>query len=194
MNSLDYILAARVPNLVASMGFGPWEIWRQGLEEPGEFSKIVVLSRHTDATLMQEHGVVVMEDSMRELQKHLPIWMKASGRVLITGLGLGCVVRGLLKNPRVESIDVVEIDSHIIRILWPEFSQDPRAKIHHGDATKIKWPAGTRWDYAWHDLWMEGDGLQVAHAKMMVDLDRVVKYQGAWAFPREFKRGFSTIG
>jgi hypothetical protein len=51
---------------------------------------------------------VVMEDSPRELRRHLPIWMHAHGRVLVTGLGLGCVVRGLLASPHVEYIDVAK--------------------------------------------------------------------------------------
>jgi spermidine synthase len=50
-----------------------------------------------------------MEDTLSELRRHTPIFMRAKGRLLVTGLGLG-VVRGLLAKPEVEHIDVVEID------------------------------------------------------------------------------------
>jgi spermidine synthase len=162
----------------------------------GEFSQHTVLTRWTMASLHLRHGEVVMDDSYRELRRHLPIWVRASGRVLVTGLGLGCVVRGLLHNQRVESIDVVEISEQIVEHCGAEFLDEPRVRIHVGDAMKMD--LSGRWDFAWHDLWKEdepGDsGLQVLHGELMLKLRKRVRHQGAWSFPREFKRAFATIG
>jgi hypothetical protein len=132
-----------------------------------------------------------MEDSAPELRRHLPIWMRASGRVLITGLGLGCVVRGLLANPQVSYIDVVEIDADILRVIGKEFRKSSRIKLHHRDALTIEFPKYKKWDYAWHDLWMEegNSKLQVLHAELMARFRERVRYQqGAWAFPRDMKK------
>src|SRR6185295_15069938 len=66
------------------------------------------LYRLTDATLHHDPpGEVVMEDTPFELQTHLGFVMHARGRVLVTGLGLGCVIRGLLANPSVEHITCI---------------------------------------------------------------------------------------
>jgi hypothetical protein len=39
-----------------------------------------------------------MNDFPQELKKHLDFVLRARGRVLVTGLGLGCVVRGLYRE------------------------------------------------------------------------------------------------
>lgn len=199
MTPADYLQAARVPDSVQPQKFGLWEIKRvpitgiATLFEIG-WSDYTLLFRTTAATLHNCVGEVVMEDSKRELERHLPIWLAAHGRVLITGLGLGCVVRGLLANPDVEHIDVVEIDHQIIKVMRPEFAGNPRVTIRHGDALKVTWPAGTKWDCAWHDLWTE-DGamaLHLSHCKLMLAYRDRIQNQGAWQLPRLIKRRWPT--
>jgi hypothetical protein len=196
-----FINAARVPESLKPQAFGPWVIKRMA-PNPAKVSAFAVLSfqlqvgfpsqtlllRHSWATLHRADGEIVMEDSRRELQKHLPIWMKAKGRVLVTGLGLGCVVRGLLANRDVEHITVVEIDKQILRVVGHEFSSNPRVRLIHGDALTI--PLCERFDFAWHDLWTDGDThLQILHAKLFDRCRDKVEIQGAWQFPRHLKRG-----
>jgi hypothetical protein len=194
-----YLEAARVPATVPTGRFGLWTIERlkspppalclAAGEPPVGWDTYTVLRRVTMENLHQD-GEVVMEDSRRELRRHLPIWLAAHGRVLVSGLGLGCVVRGLLASPRVEHVDVVEIDGHIIDAIGPEFVGDPRVAIHHGDALTFEWPSGAGWDAAWHDIHSD-DGfgrLQVLHAELMVRYQRRVGRQGAWMFPRFAKR------
>lgn len=203
----DFIRAARVPHSIKPGDYGPWTIERRQANDSilaemtprarsvlasvgygmVGFPDYTLLRRHTIATLQQNGGEVVMEDSWRELQRHLPIWLEAKGRVLITGLGLGCVVRGLLLNPEVEAIDVVELDPRIIALTKPTLD-DPRVMIVQGDALKVAiWG---EWDYAWHDLWCEpsADGssrLQMLHAALMAKYRDHVRFkQGAWMFPR----------
>lgn len=184
-----YLRAARVPESVQPQEFGLWEIKRQTLDGVAAYMagsrSMTVLCRWTEATLQNPAGEVVMEDSHRELCRHLPIWFAAHGRVLKTGLGLGCVVRGLLAKPEVEHVDVVEIDADIIRVIGPEFDGNPRVTIHHADA--LTWDFGERrWDFAWHDIWTEGnDHLQVLHAQLIARYGpAVAAKQGAWMLPR----------
>jgi hypothetical protein len=204
MTPAEIMRAARVPPTVPPQAFGPWTIERRLARDSilGDFDLVgaddyTLLRRHTMATLHLEGGEIVMEDSVRELSKHLPIWLAARGRVLKTGLGLGCVVRGLLTNPAVEHVDVVEIDAHIVRVIGAEFAGDPRVTIHHADA--LEWDFGDRrWDYAWHDIWTEGNaGLQALHMKLIMRFwDAVGRNQGAWAFPRVAHRAaaFRLLG
>jgi hypothetical protein len=207
----DYMAAARVPHSYEPGSFGLWTIERRKAGESVLFEDIedrglpygqvgwpdyTLLRRITLAGLHLEHigGEVVMEDSQRELRKHLPIWMKARGKVLVTGLGLGCVVRGLLAKPDVEAIDVVEIDAHIIRKFGPEFERNPRVTLHQADA--LSWDfEGQCWDYAWHDLHsFDETHLDLMHIELFnrfmpaVPLER----QGAWAFPRSIARLLGT--
>lgn len=203
MKPADFIRAAKCPAWLPTGTFGLWRIERKaleftlnvppdiaarmGLERPPTIYQ-TILWRTTAATLhLVSEGEIVMEDSPTELMKHLPIWMMARGSVLVTGLGLGCVVRGLLANPAVDHIDVVEIDATIIRLIGPEFFGNKRVKIHHGDAIEIEFPPERRWNFAWHDLWTETGGrphLQILHAMLYMRFKDRVGHQGAWAFPR----------
>lgn len=210
----QYLAAGRVPHTVQPQRFGLWSIERRkagesvlfelGMDIGLPFGAVgwpdyTILRRQSAATIHLELGEVVMEDSRRELRKHLPIWMAAKGRVLKTGLGLGCVVRGLLINPAVEHIDVVEIDPDICRVIGPEFLDNPRVTIHLADA--LTWDFGSRrWDYAWHDLHaFDDDSLQLMHGRLLVRYMNAVadgrpRRQGAWAFPRGVGRLAKLIG
>lgn len=202
MTPADYLRAARVPASIACpQEAGPWTIRRTkiGPLERGvpaivritgpDRESFVTLERWTDATIHQGRGEIVMDDGDRELRRHLPIWMAARGHVLKTGLGLGCVVRGLLAKPDVERITVVEIDPDIMRLVAPWFAVEPRVEIIHADALTWEPPTGVRFDYAWHDIWCEGNkGLQRLHMQLVARLRDRCGPQGAWAFPREFKR------
>lgn len=148
----------------------------------------------TLATMMDKHGETVMNDYPDELKKHLQFIMRASGRVLVGGLGLGCVVRGLLARGAVESIDVIERSEAVIRLCGDSIA-DPRVKIHKRDALHgfIK---GGPWDFAWWDLHSD-DGephLQVTHLKLISEFrHRVRNLQGAWAMRRQDRRALSGI-
>lgn len=192
-----YLHAARCPPTLEPQTFGLWTIEHRE-RPPGEPAGAIfaalcggdrqtVLSRVTEATMHLESGEVVMDDSLMELRRHLPIWLAAHGRVLITGLGLGCVVRGLLASPAVERIDVIELDREILERVGGEFAGNERVRLHHGDALTCKMP-GRRWDFAWHDIWCEGDGLQLLHAKLIARFRSRCGRQGAWMLPRFVKR------
>lgn len=190
MKPSDYLAAARVPRTLLPQTFGVWTIERRMLDgvlqhAMGGWKEYTLLTRPSMATIHLERGEIVMEDSRRELRKHLPIWLAAAGRVLVTGLGLGCVVRGLLASPRVDQIDVVEIDKSIIRVVGAEFAGNPRVTLHHADALTFEDPLEAGWDYAWHDLWTDGDEhLQRLHMRLFLRFSGQCKHQGAWAFPR----------
>lgn len=97
--------------------------------------------------------IPVMSDTPSEIIEHRPAFKGARGRVLITGLGLGCLPHGLLTSDRITRIDIIEIDPDVIA-LTGKYLTDPRVHIWQGSAAdESVVPADLRWDYAWHDIW-----------------------------------------
>ena len=209
MDCSAYIAAARVPLKLTPQAFGDWVIERKRQEDFNDcraklifatrvaFSHYTLLKKLSLARLhLTDPCEIVMEDSQEELRKHLPIWRNAQGSVLVNGLGLGCVVRGLLANPRVERITVLEKDKSILRIVGHEFASNPRVELILGDA--LKFPLkGRRWDYAWHDIHVfDGDKphLSVLHAQLIIRSISHVGRQGAWGMPRWWVRKMRQHG
>lgn len=200
--ALDYLAAARCPLSLEEQEAGLWYIERRHWKTPDAQALVgwpwhTALMRWTDKTIHLGAGEIVMEDSRSELSKHLPIMMSASGRVLVTGLGLGCVVRGLLHNPAVEHVTVIEIDPRVWMMVAPQFVGNPRVEIIKGDALSIEIAPTARWDFAWHDIWTDGDtNLQVLHARLIKRFADHVNptRQGAWGFPKIAKRVLAHSG
>ncbi len=133
-------------------------------------------------------GYTVMDDSDRELSRHLQAVKHAKGRILKTGLGFGCFVRMCLTKPEVEHIDVIEINANIIKHFGAEFEDDPRVTIHHCDALDFE-PGNRHWHLGWHDIYTEGNGgLQLRHGTLIKKSYPNCDTQGAWAFPRFLRR------
>jgi hypothetical protein len=167
--------------------------WRYGLMNAHERCGVAHLSHvcvHGLHTVNDDGygGYTVMEDSDAELSRHLQAVKFASGRILKTGLGLGCFVRMCLTKEDVQHIDVVEIDASIATHFGAEFKDNPRVKVHLADA--LTWdPGDRRWDLAWHDIYCAGnEGLQHLHMQLITRYQKHAQVQGAWNLPRWIKR------
>lgn len=143
-----------------------------------------------------------MEDTHFELQTHLDFVMRACGSVLVSGLGLGCVVRGLLTNPNVHHVTCIENSRDVLKLVAPHMPKD-RLTIVEADA--LEWTAknNERFDFAWHDLWTDRDNgeppLDHWHAQLLMNCRGTASVQGAWSFDRNIKkslvrRGFQIVG
>lgn len=167
---------------------------------PGNYT---FLWRLTDDTLYSDPpGEVVMEDTPFELQTHLGFVMRAYGTVLVTGLGLGCVVRGLLANPAVEHVTCIENSKDVLELVGRHM---PTERLTIVEADALEWTAknNIRFDCAWHDIWADRDNgephLDILHSRLLLNCRNAIKKQGAWAFDRRAKtlmtkRGFQWIG
>ena len=123
----------------------------------------------------------VMSDTPAELNDHLQFLYQAEGKVLVNGLGLGLVVKGLLLNPKIVHIDVVEISSDVISLVWPTYASEPLVHLYQADAFSMTWPQDAQWDFAWHDIWSDicTDNLPEI-TKLKRKYARRVGWQGAW--------------
>lgn len=76
----------------------------------------------------------------------------ATGHVLVSGLGLGMVIKALLLKSDVDSITVVELEADVIALVADHYA-DTRLRVVHGDA--YRWKPDRRFDWAWHDIWAD---------------------------------------
>ena len=199
-NVEDFLKAMRADSIPAGEK-GLWNIRKFKIEKfilspdknkvitPGNYTQ---LSKVTWASI--HLGVeCVMADYDAELFTHMNFIQKARGRVFVSGLGLGCVLRGLLLKDDVTRIDVVEKNQEVIDLVCPFVSKYERLNLRKMDVLKIKLN-GESWDYGWHDISTDGNkGLAKKHAAIIAMLHSRIKQQGAWNFPRELKRYFSLI-
>lgn len=109
--------------------------------DPGTYKRLIV------------DGVLMMSNTPMEYYSNNWIIKWGRGRILINGLGLGCVLTALLKKPEVTEIWVVEKDPDVIKLVWPTFASDPRVKLIEADALEYMPPKGEMFDYVWHDIW-----------------------------------------
>jgi len=154
------------------------------------------LLRWTTKSIYQGERELVMADHWHECKTHLEFILKAKGDVLITGLGLGCVVRGLIAHRQTTSITVIERDKAVLRLVGRYLPT--RVKLIHADVRDWMTSSYEQYDYAWHDLCQDPDledrHLQVTHAEVMYGLEKRIRHQGAWKFPRSFRRIFEAKG
>lgn len=143
--------------------------------------------------------VPIMSDTPAEILEHAHALEHATGKVLITGLGLGVVINALLAKPDVEHITVVEIDRDVIELTARYYEDDPRVQIVNMDALAFakRYPSwhgrNVRFDYAWHDIWshiasrnLNDDSLAehgISYATMFQAYRPFTERQGAWGYP-----------
>ena len=128
-----------------------------------------------------------MSDTRAEIREHYPLFDriarlqgKRTVRLLVNGLGLGVAVAGALTFPAVAHIDVVELNPEVAELVG-QFLPAGKVSIHVADAHKITWPAGVRWDLAWHDIWPTiSDENLPAMRQLHHRYRRHVRWQGSW--------------
>ena len=81
---------------------------------------------------------------------------KASGKVLVGGLGLGLITFSLDLNPFVEEVDIIELNKDVIKLVKP-FVPKRKIKIRQGNVYDFKW-FKKDYDTIILDLWVRGEG------------------------------------
>jgi len=129
---------------------------------------------------LTRNNKTIMSNTPAEMRDQSHFIHKAKGRVLINGLGLGCVLAEVLKKD-IESVTVIEASEDVIKLVAPFFKDDPRVEIIHTDAYEWKPPKGVRYNAVWHDIW---DNLCADNLPEMAKLHRKygkrTDWQGSW--------------
>lgn len=126
-----------------------------------------------------------MSDCPAEISDHLSFIARASGTVLVNGLGLGVVLQALLRKPDVKHLTVVELEQDVINLVAPHYYKmfgTSRLNIVCDDAFKFSPPRGVVYDAVWHDIWRDisidnYDGIKRLNRRF----GRWCKYQAYWA-------------
>jgi hypothetical protein len=134
---------------------------------PGWYKRLVV----TDKDGIQD---TMMSNTPAEISDFMVWANKASGHILINGLGLGVLVTYLLTRPQVESITIIENSQDVVNLVVPYFD-DPRLRVVYADAFTWEPEPGERnfWDIVWHDIWL---GISSDNLPEMREL--LAKYEG----------------
>lgn len=132
-------------------------------------------------TRLMRGSTVVMSDTPDEMRGHEMFVRKATGNVLINGLGIGMVLKNVLAKEDVKSVVVNELSEDVIELVAPYYKDD-RLTINHVSAFNYKPPKGLKFDAIWHDIW---DYICTDNLEEMKKLHRkygryCTGYQGSW--------------
>jgi hypothetical protein len=133
--------------------------------KPGTYKKLTCKGRG-----------IIMSNTPAEIRDHNYFIYKATGSVLINGLGLGVVLKAILAKPEVTSVTVIEKEEDVIKLVAPYYT-DPRVTIIHADAYEWKPAKGIKYDYVWHDVW---DNICTDNLEGMGKLHRKYGRRTAW--------------
>ena len=136
-------------------------------------------------TRLMRGGTVVMSDTPAEVSDLKYIEWRAKGNVIIGGLGMGMAVEIALSKPEVDHVTVIEISPDVISLVAGHFTAKygDRLAVIEGDIMTWKPKRGTKYDYAWFDIW---DDICTDNLDEMDILKRRYKRRGAvvdfWAY------------
>lgn len=116
---------------------------RHGHCEPGRYAKLVI------------GNSIMMSDTPMEHNTNMAFLHRATGRVLIGGLGIGLIVHPLMTKPGVEHVTVVESNPNVIELVAPSLYLRYGARIDIVRADVFTWapPKGALWDTIYFDIW-----------------------------------------
>jgi hypothetical protein len=130
-------------------------------------------------TRLSYMGKVIMTDTPAEMIDHAEALERSTGSVLITGLGLGMLLRNVLKKKEVLKVVVIENSLEVIQLVGSQY-QDKRLSIIHEDA--FKYNPEEVFDVVWHDIWPDIYVTNIAEMKTLEERYRpFAKWQGCWA-------------
>lgn len=133
-------------------------------------------------TRLMRGSTVVMSDTDAEKSDHREAVRRATGTILLNGLGLGMVLNACLLKPEVQHAFVVEKSEGVIKLCAAHYQQKfgDRLTIIHDDALTFK-PPKVRFGIVWHDIW---DYICADNLDEMATLHRRygrrTDWQGSW--------------
>ncbi len=163
---------------------GPWIISRFTVSENDAVASLFSYGSRSPRpgtyTKLTRNGKLVMSDTPAEMHDHFSAVLNARGHCLINGLGIGMVLRAILRKSEVTAVTVVEISRELVELVSPYYA-DQRASFVVADAYEYQPPKGLRYGMVWHDIWDDIcadnlEGMKKLHRKY----GRRADWQGSW--------------
>jgi hypothetical protein len=126
---------------------------------------------------LKRNGHTIMSNTPDEIRDFRLFIGRATGNVLINGLGLGVVLKAVVDKPDVKHVTVIEISQDVINLIANSFSTNPKVEIICADALEYKPPKGTYYDAVWNDIW---DDICTDNLKTMGTLHRKYGRRSNW--------------
>ena len=165
----------RIESYVVSQAESDWTKVRAVVKHRDEYVPAGTYRRLVRGT------TIVMSNTPMEIRTHDAFVRRATGKVLINGLGLGMALTAILKKPEVESVRVIELTREVIDLVAPSYRDDPRVRIIQANAFDYKPERGVRFNAIWHDIWdtICADNLPEMH-RLHRKYARRTDWQGSW--------------
>lgn len=133
---------------------------------------------------LMQGSTLWMSNTPSERRDHSYAIGRATGNVLVTGLGLGLVVEEMLAKKEVKSVTVHEKYQEVIDLVSPTLVSKwgDRFNVINVDALAYKPRKYERYDVIWHDIWPD---IATTNLEDMTVLKkkwarRVDVWQGCW--------------
>lgn len=124
---------------------------------------------------------VVMSDTPDEMRDHYEAVRKATGNVLIAGLGLGMVLQAVLDKPDVKHVRVIEKSKDVIALVAPTYVEKYGNRLTIVNADIFEWSppkcaiVAGGYDCAWFDIWNN------LCTDNLAEMTRLKRRYGRWA-------------
>lgn len=114
---------------------------------------------------LYRNGCIIMSNTPAEINDHLEFIRKASGKVLVGGLGLGMVIKYLLEKESITKVTVIEQSQDVIKLVACAYTNDPRVEIVNANIFEYK--PSELYDCAWFDIWDDISGEEYPEMKTL---------------------------
>jgi hypothetical protein len=114
----------------------------------GKYAKLIV------------DGSIMMSDTPMEQRTNRQAIRKATGHVIIAGLGLGMILHPMASKPEVTKITVIELSSDVIKLVAPYLPS--KVEVVQADIFEYRPEKGTKFNTVYFDIWpsISGDNLE----------------------------------
>lgn len=123
-------------------------------------------------------GELMMSDTAMERYSNKEFIKRATGKVLIAGLGIGLIIRNIIDKPDVESILIVENNQAVIDLVLPRLPFSNKIRVIKADIFEFnKAIKGQKFDTIYFDIWPRIntdnlDEIKKLHNKFKFNLNR----------------------
>lgn len=163
---------ATISNLRALFNHRPSEVITEGVYT-------ILKNKHT--------GEIIMSDTPMEHDTNKTAVEKATGNVLIAGLGIGMILLPIQLKQEVTQITVVEKHQELIDLIAPQLPLNKKVNIVSADIHEFK--TDQKYDTIYFDIWSYIDGNTVKeHDKLRRQFQRnlnennPLRYMGSWRY------------
>lgn len=144
MQSTEHLVSSWLPPGES----GNWSIRR--ITEPQNLAGCTGLYEKQSETC---HGFNWMLDDDTGLREHIPFVEECTGKVILTGLGIGMLPAMLTRRGQCQQIDIVEMSEDVIELVWPHLENlSPIVRLIRENANK--YIPEQHYDFGWVDHYL----------------------------------------